>query len=109
MAELGLALLTVPGSTVELFKLTKPAVERIKCFRHASTFLNKLKKIMYDLCDGQLHLAVQLVEPKTIILFGKWKDETQCNGETSLGVLILTAWSINRKTDGLSSRVGEDD
>lgn len=62
MAELGLALLAVPGSTVELFKLAKLAVERIKCFRHTSSFLNKLKAFGYDLCDGQLHLAVQLVE-----------------------------------------------
>lgn len=62
MAGFGLALLAVPGNTVELFKLAKVAVERIKCFRHASTFLNKLKTFGYDLCDGQLHLAVQLVE-----------------------------------------------
>ena len=53
MAEFGLALLAVPGNTVELFKLAKVAV---------STFLNKLKTFGYDLCDGQLHLAVQLVE-----------------------------------------------
>lgn len=62
MAELGLALPAVPGSTVELFKLAKLAVERIKCFRHTSSFLNKLKAFGYDLCDGQLYLAVQLVE-----------------------------------------------
>ena len=37
-------------------------MERIKCFRHTSSFLNKLKAFGYDLCDGQLHLAVQLVE-----------------------------------------------
>ena len=62
MTELGLALLTVPGSTVELFKLAKLAVERINCFRHASSFLHELKTFGYDLSDGQLHLAVQLVE-----------------------------------------------
>lgn len=62
MAELGLALLTVPGSTVQLFKLAKLAVDRINCFRHASSFLHELKTFGYDLSDGQLHLAVQLVE-----------------------------------------------
>lgn len=62
MAELGLAMLAVPGSTVQLFKLANVVVERIKCFRHSSTSLNKLKTFGYDLCDGQLHLAVQLVE-----------------------------------------------
>ena len=62
MTELGLALLTVPGSTVELFKLAKLAVDRINCFRHASSFLHELKTFGYDLSDGQLHLAVQLVE-----------------------------------------------
>ena len=59
MAGFGLALLAVPGNTVELFKLAKVVVERIKCSRHASTFLNKLKTFGYDLCDGQLHLAVE--------------------------------------------------
>lgn len=48
--------------TVQLFKLANVVVERIKCFRHSSTSLNKLKTFGYDLCDGQLHLAVQLVE-----------------------------------------------
>ena len=62
MAEFGLALLAVPGSTVELFKLAKLAVDRISCFRHASSFLHELKTFGYDLSDGQLHLAVQLVE-----------------------------------------------
>ena len=62
MAELGLAILAVPGSTVDLFKLAKVAVERIQTFRYASKSLNELKTFGYDLCDGQLHLAVQLVE-----------------------------------------------
>lgn len=62
MAQLGLAILAVPETTVELFKLAKVAVERIQTFRYASKFLNELKTFGYDLCDGQLHLAVQLVE-----------------------------------------------
>lgn len=62
MAQLGLAILVVPETTVELFKLAKVAVERIQTFRYASKLLNELKTFGYDLCDGQLHLAVQLVE-----------------------------------------------
>lgn len=62
MAQLGLAILAVPETTVELFKLAKVAVERIQTFRYASKFSNELKTFGYDLCDGQLHLAVQLVE-----------------------------------------------
>lgn len=55
-------------------------------------------------------LVHKSIRPETIILFEKRnEDETQCNGETSLGVPILTAWSMSRKTDELSSRVGEDD
>ena len=50
------------------------------------------------------------IQPETILLFEKWdEDETQCNDETSLGVPILTAWSMSRKIDELSSRLGEDD
>lgn len=59
---LKLALLAVPGSTVELFKLEKLAVDWINCFRHASSLLRELKTFGYELSDGQLHLAVQLVE-----------------------------------------------
>ena len=55
-------------------------------------------------------LVHKSIQPETILVFEKRdKDETQCNGETSLGVPILTGWSMSRKTDELSSRVGEDD
>ena len=59
---LGLALLAVLGSTIELFKLVKLVVDRINCFQYASSFLHELKTFGYDLSDGQLHLAVRLVE-----------------------------------------------
>lgn len=50
------------------------------------------------------------IRPETILVFEKRdKDETQCNGETIHCVPILTGWSMSRKTDELSSRVGEDD
>ncbi len=55
-------------------------------------------------------LVHKSIQPETILLFEKWdEDETQCNDETSLGVPILTAWSMSRKIDELSSRLGEDD
>ncbi|MCJ1349248.1 hypothetical protein MMC31_007484 [Peltigera leucophlebia] len=62
MAELALAVIAVPGSAVGLFKLADVVVERIKCFQHASSSLDKLKDFGYDLCNGNLYLAVQLVE-----------------------------------------------
>lgn len=55
-------------------------------------------------------LVHKSIQPKRILLFEKWdEEETQSYGETSLGVPILTGWSMSRITDELSSRVGEDD
>lgn len=55
-------------------------------------------------------LVHKSIRPETILVFEKRdKDETQCNGETIHCVPILTVWSMSRKTDELSSRVGEDD
>lgn len=79
MAELGLglALYGATGSTVELSKLAKLAVDRIKCFRHASSVLHDLKTFGYDLSDGQLHLSVQLVEDYIINAAASGKNEEE--------------------------------
>lgn len=55
-------------------------------------------------------LVHKSIQPETILVFEtRSQDETQSGGETNIGVPILTGWRMTRKTDDLSSRLGEDD
>lgn len=55
-------------------------------------------------------LVHKSILPEKILVFEtRSQDDTQPGGDVSIGVPILTGWRMTRKTDELSSRLGEDD
>ena len=55
-------------------------------------------------------LVHKSIQPETILIFENWNEnKTHCDSDTSLGVPVLIGWTMARKMDELSSRLGEDD